>query len=274
MPELPEVETIAQTLRRGNGSPPLPGQYIKRVTIRWPRHIAMPSVTTFRRRIRGRLITEVDRRGKFLIFPLDLGTMLIHLRMSGDLALVPADSPAGRYDRTVFYLESGQELRFSDARKFGKIFLLDDPETILGKLGPEPLDAGFTPQILASHLVKRRRILKPLLMDQTFLAGLGNIYTDEALYHARLHPLRRSDSLDMNEITALWQGIRDALTLGLHHSGASIDWVYRGGDFQHHFRVYQRSGEPCQRCGTPIERIIVGQRGTHFCPTCQGEVDV
>jgi len=194
MPELPEVETIAQTLQHGNGSPPLPGQRIKRVTIRWPRHIAMPSVTTFRRRIQGRTIKEVDRRGKYLVFP--------------------------------------------------------------------------------SRLVKRRRVLKPLLMDQTFLAGLGNIYTDEALHHARLHPLRCSDSLDMNEITALWQGIRDALNMGLHHNGASIDWVYRGGEFQHHFRVYGRSGEPCLRCGTSIERIIVGQRGTHFCPTCQGKVDV
>ncbi|UCF60813.1 MAG: DNA-formamidopyrimidine glycosylase [Anaerolineaceae bacterium] len=274
MPELPEVETIAQTLRRGNDSPPLPGQRIKRVTIRWPRHIAMPSVTTFRRRIRDRLFSEVNRRGKYLVFALDRGTMLIHLRMSGDLVLVPPDTPAGRYDRTVFYLEDDHELRFSDARKFGKIFLLDDPDIVLGKLGPEPLDASFTPLILASRLLKRRRILKPLLMDQTFIAGLGNIYTDEALYHARLHPLRRSDSLDMNEITALWQGIRDALTLGLRHSGASIDWVYRGGDFQHHFRVYGRSGEPCLKCGTSIERIIVGQRGTHFCPTCQGEVNV
>ena len=272
MPELPEVETIAQTLRRGNGSPPLPGQRITGVTIRWSRHIAMPSVTTFRRRIRGRTIADVKRRGKYLVFPLDRGTMLIHLRMSGDLALVPADTPSGRYDRTVFYLEDGQELRFSDARKFGKIFLLDDPDIILGKLGPEPLDINFTPQILASRLAKHRRAIKPLIMDQTFLAGLGNIYTDEALYHARIHPLRRSDSLDMNEITALWQGVRDALKLGLHHSGASIDWVYRGGDFQHHFRVYQRAGEPCHRCGTLIERIIVGQRGTHYCPTCQGEV--
>ena len=274
MPELPEVEIIAQTLRRGNGCPPLPGQHIQRVTIRWPRHIAMPSVTTFRRRIQGRSITDVDRRGKYLVFSLDRGTMLIHLRMSGDIMLVPADTPAGRYDRTVFYLEDGQELRFSDARKFGKIFLLDDPDIVLGKLGPEPLDASFTPLILASRLLKRRRILKPLLMDQTFLAGLGNIYTDEALYHARLHPLRRSDNLDMNEITALWRAIRDALTLGLLYNGASIDWVYRGGDFQRHFSVYQRSGEPCHICGTPIERIIVGQRGTHFCPTCQGEVDV
>jgi formamidopyrimidine-DNA glycosylase len=274
MPELPEVETIAQILRRGNGSPPLPGQHIIGVTIRWPRHIAMPSVTTFRRRIRGRSITDVKRRGKYLVLPLDRGTMLIHLRMSGDLALVPADTPTGPYDRTVFCLENGQELRFSDARKFGKIFLLDDPDIILGKLGPEPLDISFTPQILASRLAKHRRAIKPLLMDQTFLAGLGNIYTDEALYHARIHPLRRSDSLDMNEITALWQGVRDALTLGLHHSGASIDWVYRGGDFQHHFRVYQRAGEPCLRCGTLIERIIVGQRGTHYCPTCQGEVFV
>jgi formamidopyrimidine-DNA glycosylase len=145
MPELPEVETIAQTLRRGNGSPPLIGQRITGVTIRWPRHIAMPSVTTFRRHIRGRFIMDVKRRGKYLVFPLDRGTMLIHLRMSGDLVMVPADTPTGRYDRTVFCLEDGQELRFSDARKFGKVFLLDDPDIILGKLGPEPLAADFTP---------------------------------------------------------------------------------------------------------------------------------
>ena len=272
MPELPEVETIVRNLRRGNGASPLPGQLIERVTLRWPRHIAKPSVGTFRRRIRDRAIIDVRRRGKYLVFPLDHGTMLIHLRMSGDLQLTKSNTPAGPYDRTVFHLKSGQQLRFSDARKLGKVFLLDDPEPLLSKLGPEPLDEEFTPQVLSSRLSRHHRALKSLLLDQSFLAGLGNIYTDEALHLARLHPLRRSDSLNQDEIQALWQGIRDALHRGLDHHGASIDWVYRGGDFQHHFRVYQRSGEPCLICGETIERILVNQRGTHYCPYCQPEV--
>ncbi|TET82666.1 MAG: DNA-formamidopyrimidine glycosylase [Anaerolineales bacterium] len=272
MPELPEVETIVRNLRRGNGASPLPGQRIERVTIRWPRHIAEPSVSSFRRRIRDRVIIDVRRRGKYFVFPLDHGTLLIHLRMSGDLQLTERGTPSGPYDRTVFHLKSGQQLRFSDARKLGKVFLLDDPETLLGKLGPEPLDADFTPQVLSSRLASHRRALKPLLLDQSFLAGLGNIYTDEALHRAQLHPLRRSDSLSQDEVNALWHGIRDALYQGLRHNGASIDWVYRGGDFQHYFRVYQRSGKPCLACGTTIERILVNQRGTHYCPTCQPEV--
>ena len=272
MPELPEVETIVRNLRRGNGVSPLPGQRIERVTIRWPRHIAEPSVGSFRRRIRDRAIIDVRRRGKYLVFPLDHGTLLIHLRMSGDLQLTERGAPAGPYDRTVFHLKSGQQLRFSDARKLGKVFLLDDPETLLSKLGPEPLDEEFTPQVLSSLLARHHRALKPLLLDQSFLAGLGNIYTDEALHLARLHPLRRSDSLNKDEIKVLWQGIREALNQGLRHSGASIDWVYRGGDFQNYFRVYQRSGEPCLICGETIERIIVNQRGTHYCPSCQPEV--
>jgi len=272
MPELPEVETIVRTLRRGNGASPLPGQRIERVTIRWPRHIAKPSVGSFRRRIRDRDIIDVRRRGKYFVFPLDHGTLLIHLRMSGDLQLTERGTPSGPYDRTVFHLKSGQQLRFSDARKLGKVFLLDDPETLLGKLGPEPLDADFTPRVLSARLASHRRALKPLLLDQSFLAGLGNIYTDEALHRAQLHPLRRSDSLSQDEVNALWHGIRDALYQGLRHNGASIDWVYRGGNFQHYFRVYQRSGKPCLACGTTIERILVNQRGTHYCPTCQPEV--
>jgi len=118
-------------------------------------------------------------------------------------------------------------------------------------------------------LAGRHRALKPLLLDQAFIAGMGNIYTDEALHLAGLHPLRRSDSLTPPEARALWRSIRRALRAGLRHGGASVDWVYRGGNFQNHFRVYQRAGEPCFNCGTPIRRIVVGQRGTHFCPKCQ-----
>lgn len=272
MPELPEVETIARALRTGSKDcPPLPGQRVERVTLRWPRHVAEPSPATFRRRIRGRTVLDVGRRGKYLVFPLDMGTMLIHLRMSGDLKMAPAESAPDRHAHTVFHLDSGWELRFDDARKFGKLSLLDDPERVLDALGPEPLEPTFKVGDLAKRLRGRRRALKPLLLDQSFLAGLGNIYADEALHLARIHPLRRSDSLDDGEIEDLWEGIRAALQGGLRHNGASIDWVYRGGDFQNHFRVYGRGGEPCPVCKSPIRRIIVGQRGTHFCPNCQPE---
>ncbi len=142
-------------------------------------------------------------------------------------------------------------------------------EDVTGSLGPEPLARSFTAARLGRMLAARQRLLKPLLLDQTFIAGLGNIYADEALHRAGLHPLRRSDSLTPEEVKALWRGIRQALQTGLRHNGASIDWAYRGGSFQNHFRVYDRAGEPCDTCGTPIRRIVVGQRGTHFCPGCQ-----
>lgn len=270
MPELPEVETIARRLREGGqGAPSLIGRRIERVTLRWPRHVAQPAPSTFRRKAKGRVFRDVRRRGKYFVFDLDQGTLLLHLKMSGDLNLQPASEAPGPYDHTVFHLDGGWDLRFSDARKFGRVYLLEDPTPVLGGLGPEPLDPAFTPECLAERLRARRRALKPLLLDQTFLAGLGNIYADEALHRAGLHPLRRSDSLTEDEIRRLWHGIREALQDGLRHNGASIDWVYRGGEFQKHFLVYGREGEPCRRCGRPIRRTVVGQRGTHFCPGCQ-----
>jgi formamidopyrimidine-DNA glycosylase len=272
MPELPEVESIVRQLQSGHrDAPPLPGMAIAGVTLRWPRHIAAPSEAGFRRRLRGRTIQEVSRRGKYLVFRLDQGFLLIHLKMSGDLIVQEAHVRRDRSERTVFRLGGGWELRFNDARKFGKVFLVDDPDEILGPLGPEPLDPRFTPAALQGRLAARRRVLKPLLLDQTFLAGLGNIYADEALYRARLHPRRMSHSLTTTEAAALWKGIRASLRSGLRHNGASIDWVYRGGDFQNYFRVYGRDGEPCRSCGTSIERIVLGQRSAHFCPRCQPE---
>jgi len=273
MPELPEVETIARTLREGRAAVPLPGRSITSVTARWPRHFSNPAWPTFRRRIADRRILDVARRGKYLVFPLDRDTLLIHLRMSGDLRVAPTGEQAGRFEHTIFHLDNGWDLRFSDARKFGRVSLVDDVEQALGSLGPEPLSPGFSAAALAKRLAAHRRQLKPLLLDQTFIAGIGNIYADEALHLARLHPLRRSDSLDEAEVHALWSGIREALQAGLAHNGASIDWVYRNGNFQNHFRVYGREGEPCPRCGAPIVRIVVGQRGTHLCPQCQPEVE-
>lgn len=270
MPELPEVETIARQLRSGASThPPLPGRVIDAVTLRWPRHIASPPAEQFRREILGRTIREVGRRGKYLVFPLDRGTLLIHLKMSGDLGLVPSVEPTGPYDHTIFHLDGGWDLRFGDARKFGKVFLLDDPEALLVPLGPEPLNPEFTARALGRRLCTHARALKPLLLDQTFVAGLGNIYADEALHRARLHPLRKSNTLRDDEVRRLWRGMRAALRAGLRHNGASIDWVYRGGSFQNHFRVYQRDGQPCPVCGTTVRRIVVAQRGTHYCPNCQ-----
>jgi formamidopyrimidine-DNA glycosylase len=158
---------------------------------------------------------------------------------------------------------------FNDTRKFGRVWLVRDPNEVVGGLGPEPLSEEFTSQALYESLQSRRRQLKPLLLDQSFLAGLGNIYTDEALHRARLHPLTVSDSVNREQAQALWDAIREVLQEGLRRNGASIDWVYRGGEFQNYFRVYDREGQPCPVCGTMILRLVIGQRGTHVCPGCQ-----
>jgi formamidopyrimidine-DNA glycosylase len=271
MPELPEVESIVQRLRLGTEAIPLIGRKIIRVSLHWPRHIVQPSVTTFRRRIKNRVIKDIQRRGKYLVFELDKGFLLIHLRMSGDLTVAPVDQPDGPYDHTIFYLDKPWQLKFSDARKFGLIYFLDNPDSILGRLGPEPLDPTFTSAQLTRMLKEHHRMLKPLLLDQTFLAGIGNIYVDEALHYAGLHPRLHSDELSPDQIEKLWHGIRSTLQEGLRQNGASIDWVYRGGNFQNQFRVYQRAGEPCPICSTTIKRIVIGQRGTYICPNCQPE---
>jgi formamidopyrimidine-DNA glycosylase len=271
MPELPEVETIARSLRSGNGAIPLPGRRIERFQTSWPRHVDRPSISTFRRRINGQTIQAVDRRAKYLVFPLDQGTLLIHLRMSGDLFLRPPDAEEDDYAHSIFHLDNGWQLRFSDARKFGRLYWTLHPEEVLGKLGPEPLEDSFTPELLRERLLERHRQIKTLLLDQSFVAGMGNIYVDEALHRARIHPMRPSDDLSKIEIARLWESIRTSLQEGIRHNGASIDWVYRGGDYQNHFRVYKQDGSPCQICGTAIQRTVVGQRGTYYCPSCQRE---
>jgi formamidopyrimidine-DNA glycosylase len=160
-------------------------------------------------------------------------------------------------------------LVFNDTRKFGRVWLTDNLESVTGRLGPEPLEPAFTAEFLLGRLRARRRRLKSLLLDQGFLAGMGNIYTDEALHLARLHPLKSSQSVSRVQARRLHRAIRAILREGIRRNGASIDWVYRGGDFQNHFRVYDREGHPCPVCGTTIRRLVVGQRGTHICPRCQ-----
>jgi formamidopyrimidine-DNA glycosylase len=264
MPELPEVETRVRQLRA-----PCIDRTIQRALIRWPRHIDTPSPAAFKRRIRGQRIAAVRRRGKFLVFQLSVDALLFHLRMSGDLYVAAADTPADRHAHTVLTFDNLEQLRFSDARKFGRVYLVSAADEITAGLGPEPLSKQFTPAKFTGALAARKRMLKPLLLDQSFLAGMGNIYTDEALHLAQLHPLTRSHTLSPEEAGRLWHALRKVLRAGILHSGASIDWVYKGGSHQHHFRVYRRRGEPCRECGCTITRITVGQRGTHLCPGCQ-----
>jgi formamidopyrimidine-DNA glycosylase len=268
MPELPEVETIARVLK-----PQLEGRTIQSTRLLWNRTLATPSPRIFKSRIVGQTIERVGRRAKFLHLQLSRDHLFVHLRMSGDLWIENPGYKAARHDRLLVNLSDERWLVFNDTRKFGRVWLTEDPEEVIGGLGPEPFDPAFTPQVLYSRLQARRRRIKPLLLDQSFLAGLGNIYTDEALHMAGIHPLTESDKISLRKAERLFDAIRSVLEAGIAHNGASIDWVYRGGEFQNYFRVYGRAGEPCPVCRTPIARMSVGQRGTHFCPKCQRPVD-
>ena len=276
MPELPEVETIRTALQKGGrNGPALVGRTILSARLLWERSLSEPAPTEFLDRIAGQRFENFGRRGKFIVAQLSRDTLLIHLRMSGDVRVEADLDEAGRprpllaHDRVVVYTDDNLRLAFNDTRKFGRLWLTSDPESVLGGLGPEPLEEDFTAEAFYKRLQKNHRQLKPLLLDQSFLAGLGNIYTDEALHLAGVHPCQISDQLSLDQARRLWQAIREVLSSGIAHNGASFDWVYRGGNFQNTFRVYGRAGKPCPVCGHPIERRLVGQRGTHFCPVCQ-----
>lgn len=264
MPELPEVETIARKLK-----PDLIGRKILSADLRWARTLALPSPKKFKQQVQGQEILDVTRRAKYFIAQLSDFNLLIHLRMSGDLLIKDSTIRAELHDRLILKLSDGKSLVFNDTRKFGRVWLTANSEEVLGKLGPEPLGTSFTVEWLHAELHKKRRQLKPLLLDQSFLAGLGNIYSDEALHMAKLHPLTASDSITAKQAEALHEAIHKVLNEGIRRNGASFDWVYRGGEFQNYFRVYGRTGEKCPVCGTEIKRIVVGQRSTHYCPKCQ-----
>jgi len=270
MPELPEVETIANGLRLGGEQhPAIVGMHIEQAHLLWSRTLAEPTPEVFLARLTGQIIQAIDRRGKFLVFHLSQDHLLIHLRMSGNLIVEPNSAEVAPHHRLMLDLQDGWRLAFNDTRKFGRVWLVADPLCVLGGLGPEPLDPAFTDQAFHLNLLKTRRAIKPLLLDQSFIAGLGNIYADEALFISRTHPLTPANTIHAAQAAQLLSGIRQVLQAGIQHHGASIDWVYRGGDFQNFFYVYQRTGQPCRGCGAPIERMILGQRSTHFCPVCQ-----
>jgi formamidopyrimidine-DNA glycosylase len=282
MPELPEVETICRRLRGGGqvgeradrpaggcANPSLIGRRILGSRITWPRTIAEPSVRAFRARIRGQSVRDVVRRAKYIVLPLTRDTLLVHLRMSGGLVLERADAPRSPYGHLTLTLDQGWRLTFINPRKFGRAWLTSEPGDLLDRLGPEPLDPRFTRHAFATRLRAQRRAIKPLLLDQTFLAGVGNIYADESLHRAGIHPLTRACAIPPARAGALWRSVRGVLRAAIRHDGTSFDAAYGGGRFLGRLRVYQRTGEPCRACRTPIERIVVAQRGTHFCPRCQ-----
>ncbi len=280
MPELPEVEIIARTLKGQ-----IIGQVIKKAEIRWAGSIACPTPEEFEQQLIGSEIVSVGRRGKYLILGLKpTRYLLVHLRMTGVLHVCDlSDGEKGEssYDhphtRVVIHFRSGKMLCFRDQRKFGRMFLVADPQEIAGGLGPEPLADAFTPDMLGNILRSHHRQLKPLLLDQESLAGLGNIYVDEALWEARLHPLRQSDSLDDEEVKRLYEAIRKVLGRSIQNRGTTFrdyrDSNNQSGSNQLSLNVYGREGKPCPRCGHEIARIKVAQRSSYFCPVCQPAPD-
>ena len=271
MPELPEVETVARGLRAF-----LVGSTIVDVEVRWARSVVPPDPAAFAARLVGQTVTAVGRRGKWVIVSLsEAGALLVHLRMTGRLVIEPGDAPDDPHTRVLFQLDDRRRLRFSDQRKFGRLVLSSDPHTVLADLGPEPLADDFTAARLEEMLARRRGRIKPLLLNQRFLAGLGNIYADEALWRASLHPLRRADTLTSVEVRRLHRAIRSLLQAAIGSGGTTLaDSAYqqadgRSGEYADLLAVYGRGGQTCQRCRTEIERTVVGQRSTHYCPRCQ-----
>jgi formamidopyrimidine-DNA glycosylase len=297
MPELPEVETVSRDLQRW-----VAGATIREAVVHWDRTIRHPQPPErFTAEISGATIRRVDRRAKTVLLHLEDGrVMTVALRMTGALIVAPPGTPDDPYARVVFHLADGRELRYRDMRKFGRIGLWPGGglrsvgagrgarsrkvaegtrryrigEVFSGH-GPEPLGRGFTVERFAERLARRSARLKTLLLDQSFIAGVGNIYADEALWRARIHPLRAADTLTPLEVKRLHRTVRQVLREGIANRGASFsDYVdaqgEEGGNAER-LAVYRRTGEPCLRCGRRIERIVVGQRSTHFCPGCQRE---
>ena len=267
MPELPEVETIKNEL-----SPWVVGRSFTQVSILDTELVCGGSAEEVRRGLIGQKVESLERRGKYLIFRLSNGRSLImHLRMTGSLLLNPKG--VDRYARTVFHFSNGHRLVFSDRRRLGLIWLVDDADTVVGKLGSEPLDENFTPGILGQRLSRHHIPIKAALLNQCIVAGIGNMYADEALFAARIHPLRKADSLSPEEVQTLYQSIRRVLGAAIGSKGASVDTYVRPegelGTAHFDFKVAHKRGGHCPVCGGIIERVVVQNRGTCFCPRYQ-----
>jgi formamidopyrimidine-DNA glycosylase len=269
MPELPEVETIKNELL-----PHVIGRCITGIDLCWDGIVRYPSPDEFRNRLLGQTITWLTRRGKYLIFSLtSTGFLIIHLKMSGSLLLKTTTALDERFVRAIIYLDNETAILFRDPRKFGRMWLVPDTGEIASKLGPEPLSPAFTPELLAQLLQNRSAPVKALLLDQARIAGIGNMYADEALFASRIHPLRPGESLSPEEIAHLHQAIQKVLRAGIKNKGASIENYFRPdgapGTAHFEFQVAHHRGQTCPVCGTPLQRIVVRNRGTYLCPNCQ-----
>lgn len=273
MPELPEVETVMRTLQ-----PRLTGLKIIDAQILLPKIIRTPDTDEFKEKVTGKKILKINRRGKYLLFILNDGlNLLFHLRMTGSLVYCQQDEPLSKYTHLVLVLDNSCHLRFADMRQFGRIWLV--PASSMNNLsgfkdlGVEPLGAVFTISYLKKELKRRHARIKPLLLDQTFIAGLGNIYTDEALHRAKINPERLATTLNPRETTRLYHAIRDVLQEGIENRGTTvrdfIDGNGRPGSYQELLRVYNREGKPCRFCSQNILRKKIGGRSSYYCPACQ-----
>jgi len=269
MPELPEVETVRNELL-----PHVRGARVNDVWLGWPGIVPKMTPEAFAQGLIGRRILDIDRRGKYLIFVLDADEKwVVHLKMTGSLLIKPVDAPLEKLIRAAVYLDNGLAIHFHDPRKFGRFWLTADLAAVTGKMGPEPLTDDFTVKGFAAALAKRRTAIKPLILDQSFLAGVGNMYADESLYATRIHPLRPADTLKPAEVKRLYGAIRDILWRAIENRGASVANYLRpsgeGGTAHYEFKVAHGVNKECARCGGPIKRIVVHQRGTYLCPKCQ-----
>jgi formamidopyrimidine-DNA glycosylase len=267
MPELPEVETIKNEI-----SPHVLDHVITGVTVNDPKIIQKLSLPQFSAGVKGQKIVSLERRGKYLILHLNGGkTLILHLRMTGSLMVNPAG--ADKYSRAIIHLDNGSNIVFSDRRRLGVIWLADKKEDVISKLGIEPFDEKFTALHFRKLLKNRTAPVKAVLLDQHFIAGIGNMYADEALFAAGIHPEKKADRLTVSEINRLYEAIQAVLLKAIANKGASVDTYRRpdgvNGTAQEEFRVAHRLGKNCPVCGTPIQRISIRNRGSYFCPKCQ-----
>ena len=274
MPELPEVQIIVNDLINAG----LIGKTITGARVLWEKTIAQPTAEEFIQTIAGQTISNIRRRAKYIIFDFQNGLhLLIHLRMSGKLQLISPNTEPDKHEHVILHFSDKFDLRFHDTRKFGRMYLVNNPDLILGKLGPEPLDNAFTVDIFKERIQSKNRQLKPLLLDQTFIAGLGNIYVDEALWEAKLHPKQIASKLSGKKLDTLYHAIRFVLQKGIDNLGTTLgkgksnfySAGQRRGRNAEQLNVFHRTDQPCPRCNTSIIFIIVGQRSTHICPKCQ-----
>ncbi|MCT0022316.1 bifunctional DNA-formamidopyrimidine glycosylase/DNA-(apurinic or apyrimidinic site) lyase [Weissella confusa] len=273
MPEGPEVETVRRGLTRL-----VVGRKVLGTEVRWEKTISGMAPEEFDAELVGRTIEKVDRRGKYLLFRFSGGlTMVSHLRMEGAYYTVPAGTEPGKHDLVTFHLDEGIDLFYRDTRKFGRMNLVPDADALkvagLAKIGPEPTEKDLSLAYMVSEFGKSRMHVKPFLLDQSHIAGLGNIYVDETLWQSQIHPLTAANKLTEDELARLRENIIHEITRATEHHGTTVHSFTtafgEAGEFQNELQVYGRVGEPCLRCGHPLEKMKVAQRGTTYCPVCQ-----